>query len=478
MLKVRWYLKPLPYSMPYNHSTTFEGDAAACAEWLNFARGHLRIMLNLKVANNFQTFFPAPEVEVQIWTKPNRIYVKAGNELAIAYSDVTQAIDARTVFSTDTRLNVPPTTPSVTIPTFGEANHLIGDRYWASEKTPEAVSWQLYGNYLYYRGVRIAMPFSGGVWAAAVASSSGGEVKFWAMDVATLNIPSKLYLLTVQKVSGVWTVTSTQTGIIPFLINPGTGDLTTYSVNTPLFSRDGKTLLFFAGIDFPAAVYKLRISSNSASPDYPFNGANNPTLMDSGPGIYRFVASPRTYGAVLYGFAYFSLSSDERPVYSITVDVLTGKWTKTYFSSGYITPYRGHNEIPYTVYFSDAYYGLTITRLILLEFTGPGTNKIRICNKGVNTDILSQTFPGNIGSPMWTEDKNYAMTKKQLVVCISDPIPDSKTGAGMWVRKTLIFSLDKTARTATLKKTLDYDIRMYPSTLLGRIAVTKYPKLK
>lgn len=59
-------------------SLSFEGTASSALSWRGYAIGRLQAMLRCTKIPIKQSFFPASGVEIQIYTHPNRIHIKAG----------------------------------------------------------------------------------------------------------------------------------------------------------------------------------------------------------------------------------------------------------------------------------------------------------------------------------------------------------------------------------------------------------------
>ena len=179
-------------------------------------------------------------------------------QLAIVYPDVSKAIDARTLFSSDDQWNIP-----VMDSSFGADSFNIGDRYWVDKDSIESISWNL--NKLYYRGIEIISPFTNTILSGAIQHASATELKVWIARTV-----SQVYLLTVTKSAGIWSVSSY---ILVNLTVPSTIVGLTFSDDLSFIAFFGSSFSGTAsGYIYTSTVYRLDISTNNLSTNYVLGG--------------------------------------------------------------------------------------------------------------------------------------------------------------------------------------------------------------
>lgn len=72
----------------------YEGDVAECAKWRGWAEAKLKHMLKSKGALSC-TFVPAPDVEIRIDTRPNRVSIKVGSETYISIRETANYVTSK-----------------------------------------------------------------------------------------------------------------------------------------------------------------------------------------------------------------------------------------------------------------------------------------------------------------------------------------------------------------------------------------------
>jgi len=168
-------------------ATTFDGDPAECSKHLGRARGILSLMCRSIPPVKSRTETTADGTDIQVTTNPNHVYIKAGNQAYITYTDWKSVLNDpliipappytwnhrdRFVHKSHKLITVepPPLVPpnrAMDLPRFdpvvkagfyvgGGRNQSSQDGYWIS-KSGLAVSWQ--GRQIYIKGLRYEADF-------------------------------------------------------------------------------------------------------------------------------------------------------------------------------------------------------------------------------------------------------------------------------------------------------------------------------